>query len=100
MNASLTADNRSPRRDRIVIATLDGKLIETIGSGEIGQADGDFQAATFNHPQGCALSGDTLYIADTENHMLRKADLKAKTVKIVAGTGTQASNPFPGWVPG
>jgi DNA-binding beta-propeller fold protein YncE len=86
--------------NRIVITTLDGKLIETIGSGQIGRGDGDFQSATFNHPQGCALSGDTLYIADNENHMIRKADLKAKSVKTVAGTGEQAASPFPGWIPG
>jgi thiol-disulfide isomerase/thioredoxin len=86
--------------NRIVVTTLDGKLIEIIGSGQIGRGDGDFQSATFNHPQGCALAGDTLYIADNENHMIRKADLKAKTVKTVAGTGGQAANPFPGWIPG
>jgi DNA-binding beta-propeller fold protein YncE len=83
--------------NRIVITTLDGKWLETIGSGDIGRGDGDFQTATFNHPQGCALSGDTLYVADTENHMLRKVDLLAKTVTTISGTGEQAANPFPGW---
>ncbi len=83
--------------NRIVIAALDGQLIETIGSGDIGAADGDFQTATFNHPQGCALNGSTLYVADTENHLLRKVDLKTKTVSTIAGTGDQASTPFPGW---
>jgi len=86
--------------NRIVIATLDGQLLATIGSGEIGQGDGDYSSATFNHPQGCALSGETLYVADNENHMLRKVDLKAKTVATIAGTGEQASNPWPGFVPG
>src|SRR4029078_8609739 len=86
--------------NRVVITTLDGKLVETIGSGQIGRGDGDFQSATFNHPQGCALSGDKLYIADNENHMIREPDLKTKAVKTVAGTGEQASNPFPGWIPG
>jgi thiol-disulfide isomerase/thioredoxin len=81
--------------NRIVIAGLDGKLQEVIGSGAIGAADGDFAHATFQHPQGLALDGDTLYIADTENHMLRKADLKKKTVAKVAGTGKQGSA-FPG----
>jgi DNA-binding beta-propeller fold protein YncE len=83
--------------NRIVIATLDGKLVATIGSGEIGKDDGDFQSATFNHPQGCSLHGDTLYVADTENHLLRKVDLQSKTVTTIAGTGEQASNPWPGW---
>ncbi len=103
----ILADEKSNRlfisdsnHNRIVITTLDGKLLETIGNGQIGRGDGDFQSATFNHPQGCAISGDTLHIADNENHMIRKADLKEKTVKTVAGTGEQAGNPFPGWVPG
>jgi thiol-disulfide isomerase/thioredoxin len=75
--------------NRIVIASLDGKLIDVIGSGQIGAGDGDYQTATFNHPQGCALNGDTLYVADTENHMLRKVDLKSKQVTTIAGTGEQ-----------
>jgi thiol-disulfide isomerase/thioredoxin len=82
--------------NRIVIASLDGSLLETIGSGEIGRADGDFKTATFNHPQGCALLGNTLYVADTENHLLRKVDLAAKTVTTIAGTGEQATSGFPG----
>lgn len=86
--------------NRIVIATLDGKLIDTIGRGDIGKSDGDFQTASFNRPQGCALTGETLYVADTENHMIRKVDLTKKTVTTVAGTGEQASNPWPGHVPG
>ena len=86
--------------DRIVITTLDGKLLDIIGSGEMGRADGDFQTASFNDPQGCALNGETLYVADNENHLIRKVDLKAKTVKTIAGTGQQAANAWPGFVPG
>jgi DNA-binding beta-propeller fold protein YncE len=84
--------------NRIVIATLDGQLLDVIGSGEIGRSDGNFQTATFNHPQGCALNGKWLYVADTENHLLRKVDLEAKTVTIVAGTGEQG-NGWPGLDP-
>ena len=83
--------------NRIVIATLDGQLLDVIGSGEIGRADGDYATASFDHPQGCALNGETLYVADTENHMLRKVDLRAKTVSTIAGTGEQAKHPWPGW---
>jgi DNA-binding beta-propeller fold protein YncE len=103
----ILADERGNRlfisdsnHNRIVITTLDGKLLEIIGSGQNGRADGDFQSATFEDPQGCALAGDILYVADNENHMIRKCDLKAKTVTTCAGTGEQASNPFPGWIPG
>ena len=83
--------------NRIVIATLEGKLLDVIGSGQIGREDGDYATASFNHPQGCALSGNVLYVADTENHLLRKVDLAARRVTTIAGTGEQAANPWPGW---
>ena len=82
--------------NRIVIATLEGKLLDIIGSGVIGKADGDYKAATFNHPQGMALREETLYIADTDNHLLRKVDLKSRQVTTIAGRGTQARHPWPG----
>ncbi len=82
--------------NRIVITTLDGKLLDTIGSGQMGRNDGDFKTASFDHPQGCALDGETLYVADTENHLLRKVDLQTKTVTTIAGTGEQAKHPWPG----
>jgi DNA-binding beta-propeller fold protein YncE len=75
--------------NRIVVAALDGRLIATIGSGALGKNDGSFATASFNHPQGMALAGDTLYVADTENHLLRKVDLKRQTVTTIAGTGQQ-----------
>lgn len=76
--------------NRIVVTTLSGKLLFTIGSGAVGRDDGDFKTATFDHPQGCALHQEMLYVADTENHLLRKVDLKNRTVKTIAGTGRQA----------
>jgi DNA-binding beta-propeller fold protein YncE len=85
--------------NRIVVTTLDGRLLEIIGSGGVGRGDGDYQNATFNHPQGCALVGNTLYVADTENHLLRKVELDTKSVTTIAGTGEQGdfTNAFPGW---
>lgn len=76
--------------NRIVVTNLSGKLLSVIGSGAIGRADGDFKTASFNHPQGCVLQGNTLYVADTENHTIRKVDLTGGTVKTIAGTGRQA----------
>ncbi len=84
--------------NRILIASSDsGEVMERIGSGEEGLRDGDFSGAQFRRPQGVLYqqnpgglgAGGILYIADTENHALRKIDLKAKTVTTVAGTGTQ-----------
>jgi thiol-disulfide isomerase/thioredoxin len=76
--------------NRIVVAKLDGTLIDTIGTGVHGADDGSFDRATFFRPQGMALNGDTLYVADTENHLIREVDLKSKTVKTIAGTGSQS----------
>lgn len=75
---------------RIVISTLDGKLIDTIGTGRLGKEDGAYDFAQFDHPQGMCLVGNTLYVADTENHLLRTVDLETKTVTTLAGTGKQA----------
>lgn len=82
--------------NRIVITSLDGKLIDVIGSGQIGKQDGDFKSASFDHPQGMALVGNTLYVADTENHMIRTVDLDKKQVSTLAGTGEQARRRSPG----
>ena len=75
--------------NRIVVSTLGGKLIDVIGNGQIGAKDGGYTEASFDHPQGMALDGETLYVADTENHLLRTIDLKTKKVSTLAGTGMQ-----------
>jgi thiol-disulfide isomerase/thioredoxin len=80
--------------NRIVVTKLDGTLVETIGTGDAGAADGPFDKATFYRPQGLALSGDTLYIADTENHLIRSVDLKSRKVETIAGTGQQSHEYF------
>ena len=75
---------------RIVVSSLQGELLATIGNGSRGRTDGDLATATFSNPQGMALRGDTLIIADTDNHLLRAADLKRRIVTTIAGTGKQA----------
>jgi thiol-disulfide isomerase/thioredoxin len=74
---------------RIVITSLNGKKIAVAGSGIEGLKDGSFAEARFSDPQGMALVGETLYVADRKNHALRALDLKNQTVKLVAGTGEQ-----------
>jgi len=92
----IIADEKSERlfitdsnNNRIIITNLDGKIIDVIGSGKEGNKDGGFNNAEFFKPQGTALYENTLYIADTENHLIRKADLHKRTVETVAGTGKQ-----------
>jgi DNA-binding beta-propeller fold protein YncE/thiol-disulfide isomerase/thioredoxin len=77
---------------RIVITTLDGQKIAIAGTGKPGKEDGPFDKATFNDPQGMALKGDTLFVADRKNHVIRALDLNTKTVKTIAGTGEQGQN--------
>jgi thiol-disulfide isomerase/thioredoxin len=77
--------------NRIVITGMDGKLQEVIGSGAAGRKNGTLAECSFRQPQGMALVGENLFVADTENHMLRKVDLAAKRVTTVAGNGQQAN---------
>ena len=80
--------------NRIVVASTTGELLHTIGTGRSGRTDGAFDVAEFNHPQGAVLVGNMLYVADTENHLLRTVDLDAGTVSTFAGTGRQSSPGF------
>jgi thiol-disulfide isomerase/thioredoxin len=80
--------------NRIVVATLDGQVQYTVGSGQIGQADGGIEQCSFNHPQGMAIAGEVLYVADTENHLLRKVDLESRQVTTIAGTGEKGGALF------
>jgi sugar lactone lactonase YvrE len=78
---------------QIIVADLDGQVQQVIGSGAQGSADGPCEVATFSHPQGLALDGPMLYVADTENHAIRAVDLAAGTVVTLAGTGEQLMGP-------
>lgn len=61
---------------RIVITTLDGEWIESIGTGNKGWSDGPGHHAQFCYPQGMAWDAATqqLYIADAGNHAIRVLD--------------------------
>src|ERR1044072_2383694 len=97
----ILADAKSDRlfiadsnNNRLVFTKLDGTLVETIGTGDAGAADGAFDKATFYRPQGLVLDGDSLYVADTENHLIRRVDLKSRNVETIAGTGQQTHEYF------
>ncbi|MFN9720129.1 MAG: thioredoxin-like domain-containing protein [Planctomycetota bacterium] len=75
--------------NRIVVSSFEGEVQQLIGSGRSGMKDGSFDTAEFNRPQGTALVGSVLYVADTENHVIRAVDLESKMVSTVAGTGRQ-----------
>ncbi len=70
---------------------LDTEKVETlVGSGlfDFGDRDGPFAEARLQHVLGIAVAGDdTLYVADTYNHKVKRLDLKKRRVETVAGTG-------------
>jgi hypothetical protein len=73
---------------------LAGDIVRVFGSGQPGLQDGPADTATFHGPHGLALSGDTLYVADTENHAIRAIELEQSLVRTVAGTGEKAHGSF------
>lgn len=67
---------------------LPGTLITIAGTGEPGYSGdhGPAVEARLNEPRGLALDGNgTLYIADAENHVVRKVDLATGLIVTVAG---------------
>ena len=74
--------------NRIVIADLTThEILDIIGTSARGLTDGAFDSVTFDKPQGMALDGNLLFIADVNNHSIRAANLAERTVTTVAGSG-------------
>ncbi len=78
--------------NRILVVRPSGEVLVVIGSGDEGRRDGPFAEATFYRPQGLVYvaAEDALYVADTENHLIRRVDLQRAWVETIAGTGQQA----------
>ncbi|MCY4447572.1 MAG: thioredoxin-like domain-containing protein [Chloroflexi bacterium] len=76
---------------RVLVTDPDGEIQTVIGSGDEGFADGVPEGARFSNPQGMALLGETLYVADTGNHAIRAVDLEMAVVETVAGTGERGT---------
>ncbi|EDV22671.1 uncharacterized protein TRIADDRAFT_11855, partial [Trichoplax adhaerens] len=82
---------------RILIVGKDGITRSCVGNKEYfeeGFVDGVFQKARFNNPQGitCSRNGKTIFVADTNNHAIRKIDLEYCEVTTIAGTGNQGND--------
>ncbi|WP_341527362.1 thioredoxin-like domain-containing protein [Nostoc sp. UHCC 0302] len=79
---------------RLVVSNFEGEILHLIGIGKAGLTDGTFSEAQFFAPQGMAFDAENqiLYVADTENHALRRVDLQRQVVETIAGTGKQSRN--------
>ena len=82
--------------NRIIVTDFSGKIKHVIGSGKIGVTDGKFSEATFSRPQGVAWKDDLIFVADTENHLIRIIDLQNHQVTTPVGTGKQGPWISPG----
>ena len=73
--------------NRIRRIALDGTVSTVAGCGKQRFADGMGTSACFNHPTGIVAAMDgTLYVADTENHLIRAIDQSGQ-VTTFAGNG-------------
>ncbi len=77
--------------NRVIVADFDGTVLDVAGQGPAGLEDGAFDRAAFRTPQGLALDGSMLYVADRGNHSIRRLDLDRRVVQRIAGTGRQAT---------
>ena len=72
------------------------RLSRIAGTGETGSSGdgGPARAAKLNGPKGIAYSPDgSVYIADTESHVIRRIELKSGTITTVLGTGARGDGP-------
>ena len=76
--------------NRILETSHDGRTLRQFGSGNAGFWDGRLADSGFNDPQGMVLVKDSLYVADTGNHAIRRIRLLSGEVDTVAGNGTQS----------
>jgi DNA-binding beta-propeller fold protein YncE len=79
---------------QVLFTDLEGTVRAVAGTGKSGAANGPFAGAAFRHPQGMAFHAGALYVADTENHLIRHLDLVTSRVETVVGTGRQAPGPL------
>jgi DNA-binding beta-propeller fold protein YncE len=72
-------------------------LHHVAGTGEQGYSGDGSQArlARLAGPKGLAWWRDSLYVADTENHVIRKIELQTGIIRTVLGTGQRGDGPEP-----
>ena len=64
-----------------------GRVLRQFGSGGSGFIDGPPELAAFSRPHGLTLKRDTLYVADSGNHAVRRIDLRSGDVVTLCGAG-------------
>jgi thiol-disulfide isomerase/thioredoxin len=83
------ADTYNNKIKRYDLAT--GRIETFLGDGTAGLRDGE--RPTFDEPGGVSIAGDRLYIADTNNHAIRIADLRTRRVETLTIRGLEKLRP-------
>ncbi|MGC4003908.1 MAG: hypothetical protein QM811_12585 [Pirellulales bacterium] len=77
--------------NKIKVVDIAAKTASTFaGSGKEGKDDGAASIAAFDEPAGLAVAGGKLYVADTNNHLIRTVDLADGAVKTLTIAGLAA----------
>jgi len=71
--------------------TTSGAVTTVAGTGSTGSANGTGTSASFYNPAGITRDGTNLYVADQNNHLIRKIVISTGVVTTVAGTGSSGS---------
>lgn len=79
---------------QIVIASLQGDILDTIGTGIPNHVDGSYQQAAFHRPQGVVCHYPHLFVADTENHAIRYIELENKITKTLIDADDGVYSPW------
>jgi len=83
------ADQSNHLIRKIVILT--GAVTTLAGTGSSGSANGTGTSASFYNPKGITTDGTNLYVADQNNHLIRKIVISTGAVTTLAGTGSSGS---------
>uniref|UniRef100_UPI00358EB447 NHL repeat-containing protein 2-like n=1 Tax=Myxine glutinosa TaxID=7769 RepID=UPI00358EB447 len=75
---------------RVLVIDTTGQVLHCVGGRLRGYSDGTFSKARFNMPQGVCSLGKKIFVADTENHLIRQIDLQNGLVSTLVGTGVQS----------
>ena len=76
----------------VAVAMATGATMLVAGDGLAGAGDGALATASFCSPQGLAVVGSKVFVADTGNHLLREIDPELGRVTTVLGTGAAGAD--------
>ena len=79
------ADTYNQKIKRMELSTL--RITTVAGDGSQGDADGDALSASFDEPAGISYRDGIVYLADTNNHSIRRLDIEDGTVDTIELVG-------------